>query len=865
MGSDQSTADEWVEVVGVDDGGTVFPLSLSGWTLTSLGTDGTEKTLVRFGDIMIEAGEYHIISNYPAVQSRLATDPVLTTTAMTFPNTKLLLRLRDASGAIIDEVDDGVGVPFAGANPSGTGAKASMERIDLLAPGTVKENWQTAIGILGFDPGVPIFGTPGFPRTVASSSSEELVASVSSAVVSSSVSSSSLSASKSFSSFSSSCNPDVSNIHIAIQSGEPRGKSKVTVNLQLLWEGGGTLHCLWDYRDGFTSTSCNPTSHTFTIAGTYEVRVEAEDACGRKTVQTLPIEVLPDGENGGSGRGAWRGSGASSSLASCTPWTFAGIEITRFLPNPKREDSGVEWVELRNISDRGASLCGWMLDDGEEGSAPFSLDAITLAPKEIRRFPASLTGLGLNNDRDHVRLFAPQEAGNSLLVQDVPYANARDGVVMDALFPTPGTHGRVVRVIDGDTVVLGIDHREMTVRLLGIDAPEPHGDSEGGRWGQKATEFLRGLLEGAVVSMDFDEERQDVYGRILTYLAVGGHDVQTELLQRGLATVYQRCTCMRKEEYLRLEEEARESRVGMWGDGNEAKDGKDEKEESVPSPLGGGSAIRPRAHGRGGRGGREVQLGSRDEEKNEGRNVMISEVYPVPLPAEGEWVELWNGGEEPLDLSGWKIDDVEDGGSRAWEFPGGFVLQPGAFIVLRSDQTGLAFNNDGDSIALIAPDGALIDRMVYEKLRRGSAFARVIQRMGNTGEFRATNRFCSTTRPTPFERNICGEESLRDGERRRVMVSEKVPVRRVVRLARRVRYRNVLPPGVASGTTIPEDPLLASLLVHMERSVQSGQVVWREEDVPSGGGKTMQWEAILLPFLLVVGAHGMLTGMRRGS
>ncbi|MBI2523942.1 lamin tail domain-containing protein [Candidatus Peregrinibacteria bacterium] len=126
-------------------------------------------------------------------------------------------------------------------------------------------------------------------------------------------------------------------------------------------------------------------------------------------------------------------------------------------------------------------------------------------------------------------------------------------------------------------------------------------------------------------------------------------------------------------------------------------------------------------------------------------NVVISEVYPVPLPAEGEWVELWNGAEKPVDLSGWKLDDAEGGGSRAWEFPEGFLIQPGAFILLRSDQTHLALNNEGDSVALIAPDGAVVDRITYGKLRRGGALARVIQRIGDTGEFRTTDRFCVST------------------------------------------------------------------------------------------------------------------------
>ncbi|MBI2636203.1 lamin tail domain-containing protein, partial [Candidatus Peregrinibacteria bacterium] len=245
-----------------------------------------------------------------------------------------------------------------------------------------------------------------------------------------------------------------------------------------------------------------------------------------------------------------------------------------------------------------------------------------------------------------------------------------------------------------------------------------------------------------------------------------------------------------------------------------------------------------------------------------------------------------------VDLSGWKLDDAEGGGSRAWEFPEGFLVQPGAFILLRSDQTHLALNNDGDSVALIAPNGRIIDRVAYGKFRRGRAFARVIQRIGSTGEFRATERFCITDRPTPFERNICRVMvSVDEPSRRQGGVSpfgyapavakhtsprlrgpgamagkqgdtsnRSVPskVRRVVRLARRVRYHNILPPDVASGSVVAADPLFAALLERMGRSVQSGQVVWGEKEVAPGMEKTTEWEFLVLPLLAIVGCHGML-------
>lgn len=204
MGSDRSTADEWVEIAGVTPVGSVAssPRSLSGWTLTTVKDGGIESVIARFpASITIASGSYLVLSNYGKEASRLAIDPTMTSTTMSLPNTKLLLRLRDAQGVLIDEADDGVGNPFAGANPASNGPKASMERIHLHQPGSVAPNWRSATESRGFDEGVPIFGTPGqasvITTPIISSSSSQ--SSSSSLVISSSIASSSASFSSVFS------------------------------------------------------------------------------------------------------------------------------------------------------------------------------------------------------------------------------------------------------------------------------------------------------------------------------------------------------------------------------------------------------------------------------------------------------------------------------------------------------------------------------------------------------------------------------------------------------------------------------------------------------------------------------------------
>ena len=168
MGSDTSTADEWIELANNSSG----EVSLNGWSLNYL-KSGEEAVMIGFEDFSIQPDGFFVISNYSSSQSRLESDPDLVSSAVSLPNSQLLLRLRNVSGAIVDEVDDGSGAPFAGENPSGTGAKASMERIDVLVSGTDESNWRSSTDSIGFDEGGQIYGTPGFENSKEDSEEEE--------------------------------------------------------------------------------------------------------------------------------------------------------------------------------------------------------------------------------------------------------------------------------------------------------------------------------------------------------------------------------------------------------------------------------------------------------------------------------------------------------------------------------------------------------------------------------------------------------------------------------------------------------------------------------------------------------------------
>ena len=63
----------------------------------------------------------------------------------------------------------------------------------------------------------------------------------------------------------------------------------------------------------------------------------------------------------------------------------------------------------------------------------------------------------------------------------------------------------VIRVVDGDTVILSLDGAKTRVRLIGIDTPETvHPQKPVEYYGQEASTFVRNLLRGESVYVEYE-------------------------------------------------------------------------------------------------------------------------------------------------------------------------------------------------------------------------------------------------------------------------------------------------------------------------------------------------------------------------
>ncbi len=94
----------------------------------------------------------------------------------------------------------------------------------------------------------------------------------------------------------------------------------------------------------------------------------------------------------------------------------------------------------------------------------------------------------------------------------------------------------MIRVIDGDTIVVDLSGEATTVRLLNIDTPETkHPDKPVECLGAEATEFTESLLSpGDEIELAYDVSRLDPYGRTLAGVYKEGSLVNADIAAAGL-------------------------------------------------------------------------------------------------------------------------------------------------------------------------------------------------------------------------------------------------------------------------------------------------------------------------------------------
>ena len=122
-----------------------------------------------------------------------------------------------------------------------------------------------------------------------------------------------------------------------------------------------------------------------------------------------------------------------------------------------------------------------------------------------------------------------------------------------------------------------------------------------------------------------------------------------------------------------------------------------------------------------------------------------------------DWIELYNSGNETVDLTNWGLSDRLDRGRR-WQFPMGTTIGPGEYKVIMCDRQSDKNTRQElhasfkvgklkkETITLTDPTGRVLDKMTLPEMRTDVSYGRTL---GIAGLF-----YYDT--PTPFQANMDG-------------------------------------------------------------------------------------------------------------
>ncbi|MBN2015547.1 lamin tail domain-containing protein [Candidatus Dojkabacteria bacterium] len=115
----------------------------------------------------------------------------------------------------------------------------------------------------------------------------------------------------------------------------------------------------------------------------------------------------------------------------------------------------------------------------------------------------------------------------------------------------------------------------------------------------------------------------------------------------------------------------------------------------------------------------KVTPGQENEEKPEEvyiHSVILSEVYSSPQSdtSDNEWLELYNCGDQNVNLIDWIISD--NSGKQTLE---GVFVNGGSYLVLESENLSLSLNNSGETLTLYDPNEEEVDIFIYSETTKG--------------------------------------------------------------------------------------------------------------------------------------------------
>jgi hypothetical protein len=347
------------------------------------------------------------------------------------------------------------------------------------------------------------------------------------------------------------------------------------------------------------------------------------------------------------------------------------IIISEIFPNPKGSDEG-EFIELYNAGTKAVDLFEWQIADDSGYRYRFK-EKLLIKPKEFLLLWRSDVGLAMNNNGDTIALY---KQNKKAAVDTINYLQANEGlslVCLDDNFTLLNSAANV-ECLWSRTPTPGL------ANIVSLPNRAPVVDFS----------FSGPLFAGEPVYFDGSDTIDYDNDGLWFFWNFGDSFTSNLLMPDHIFAEAGEYTVLLQVFDGEFEAEI-ERKIKILGFNTEAVIAED-----VPLNM--------------------------EEEPNE---IRLSRLLPNPVGDDGEneWIEIVNRGETKVNLLNWRLDD-EEGGSKPYAFPSPLYLNSLEAYTVRRNESGLALNNDRDSVRIFSPLGHLIDSVDYEKAKEGDIYIR---------------------------------------------------------------------------------------------------------------------------------------------
>jgi|AntAceMinimDraft_6_1070360.scaffolds.fasta_scaffold07959_2 micrococcal nuclease len=132
-------------------------------------------------------------------------------------------------------------------------------------------------------------------------------------------------------------------------------------------------------------------------------------------------------------------------------------------------------------------------------------------------------------------------------------------------------NAELIRIVDGDTLIVRLNGIDERVRIIGIDTPEsvkPNSPVE--CFASETSDHMKQLLNNinsVRVETDPTQDTRDRYGRLLAHIFVGNVNIGNQMVYDGYAYEYTyREPYLYQREYRKAQRAARSAKNGLWAE-----------------------------------------------------------------------------------------------------------------------------------------------------------------------------------------------------------------------------------------------------------------------------------------------------------